>query len=139
MDVIASKSHQKALENQATLKLVRGKFRKIAKKSNKSPKFKYMPTIKQTEKGLAVKTLKQEIKTRFNSTHTCFKSFLNDPNNNKDEPMDEEKVMENIEAINETMKAVKLKKDEWTWWEESFWCSLAPTLPQGWYAGPDTR
>ena len=116
MDVIASKSHQKALENQATLKLVRGKFRKIAKKSNKSPKFKYMPTIKQTEKGLAVKTLKQEIKTRFNSTHTCFKSFLNDPNNNEDE----EKVMENIEAITETMKAVTLKKDEWTWWEESF-------------------
>ena len=78
-----------------------------------------MLTKKQTEKGLAVKTLKQEIKTLFNSTHTCFKSFLNDPNNNKDEPMDEEKVMENIEAINETMKAVKLKKDEWTWREES--------------------
>ena len=53
--------------------------------------------------------------------------------------MDEEQVMENIEAITETMKAVKLKKDEWTWWEESFWCSLAQTLPQGWYAGPDTR
>ena len=30
---IASKSHRKALKNQATLKLVRGKFRKIVKKS----------------------------------------------------------------------------------------------------------
>ena len=79
---------------------MRGKFRKIAKKSNKRPKFKYMLTKKQTEKGL-------------------------------DEPMDQEKGLQNFEAINEAMKAVKLKKDEWTWWEESFWCSLAPTLPQG--------
>ena len=109
---IASKSHKKALENQITLKQLRAKFRKISKKSNKSSKFKYMIAKKQLEKGLSVKTLKQEVKTRFNSTHTCFKSFLNDPNNNKEEPMDDEKVMENIDAINEAMKAAKFKKKE---------------------------
>ena len=54
------------------------------------------------------------MKTLFNSTHTVFKSFLNDPNNNKEEPMDDEKVMENIDAINEAMKAAKFKKKELT-------------------------
>ena len=109
---IASKSHKKALENQETLKKVRLKLRKISKKANKSSKFKIAMARKQKESGLKIKTLKQEVKTRFTSTHTCFKSFLNDPNENTDAPMDDVKVTANIKAINDAMKAAKFKKKE---------------------------
>jgi hypothetical protein len=109
---IASKSHKKALESQSVLKKLRIKLKKIAKKSNKSSKFKYLLAKKQKEKGLRIMTLKQEVKTRFTSVMTCFHSFLNDPNEKNENPMDEEKVSENIDAINEAMVAAKINKEE---------------------------
>ena len=40
------------------------------------------------------------------------RSFLNDPNEKKDVPLDEEKVDANIQAINEAMSAAKFKKKD---------------------------
>ena len=54
--------------------------------------------------------MKQEVKTRFTATWTMFRSFLNDPNEKKEEDLDEEKVAANIEAINSAMVQAKFKK-----------------------------
>ena len=59
---------------------------------------------KQKEEGLKERTVKQEVKTRFTATHTMFRSILNDPNEKKDLPMDEEKVNLNIQALNKAGK-----------------------------------
>ena len=53
---------------------------------------------------MRVLTLKQEIATRFTCTFDMMNSFLNDPNENKEESADEEKVDANIEAINMSLK-----------------------------------
>ena len=66
----------------------------------------------QRLKGLKVRTLKQEVKTRFTATHTMVRSILNDPKEKKDEEMDMEKVRLNIEAINQAMIDSKFKKEE---------------------------
>ena len=56
---IESKASKKALDNQAGLKKLRLKLRKIAKKSNKRSKFKYALGHQQKTRGLSQKTLKQ--------------------------------------------------------------------------------
>ena len=109
---IESKASKKALDNQKSLKKLRLKLRKIAKKSNKSSKFKYAFRDQQKKRALDERTLKQEVATRFTATHTMIRSFLNDPNEKKDLAMDEEKVEENIKAINEAMKDAKMPKKE---------------------------
>lgn len=109
---IESKASKKALDKQKTLKIMRSKLRKISKKANKSSKFKYAIQNQQKKKGLRILSLKQEVKTRFTATHTCVRSFLNDPNEKKDAPIDEIKVDENINAINLAMKDAKFKKTE---------------------------
>ena len=111
---IESIACKKALNNQKTLKMMRLKLRKIAKKANKSCNFKYAVEKQQRLKGLKVRTLKQEVKTRFTATHTMVRSILNDPNEKKDEEMDMEKVRLNIEAINQAMIDSKFKKEELT-------------------------
>ena len=109
---IEFKASKKALDYQLSLKKLRMKLRKVSKKSNKSSKFKYALMKQQEKKGLKQRTLKQEVKTRFTATHTMIRSFLNDPNEKKDEPMDEEKVEKNIKAVNEAMVDAKLPKKE---------------------------
>ena len=101
---IDSKASQKALESSVKLKTLRKKLRKIAKKANKSSKFKGLISKEQKERNLRVLTLKQEIATRFTCTFDMMNSFLNDPNENKEESADEEKVDANIEAINMSLK-----------------------------------
>ena len=86
---------------------MREKLRKIAKKAKKSSKFKYGIEKEQVKRGLRLLTLKQEVKTRFTATHTMVRSFLNDPNEKKEEEMDDEKVNANIEAINAVMVSAK--------------------------------
>ena len=109
---IESKASKKALDKQNSLKSLRSKLRKVSKKANKSSKFMYAIQQQQKKRGLRLITLKQEVKTRFTSTHTCIRSFLNDPNEKTDKAMDEVKVDENIEAINQAMKEAKFKKSE---------------------------
>ena len=108
---IESKASQKALESSARLKILRQKLRKIAKKSNKSSKFKSLIKKEQKERGLRVYTIKQEILTRFTCTYDMFKSILNDPNDGKTDPADREKINLNIEAINMAMKKLLPKKE----------------------------
>ena len=109
---IESKSCKKTLNNQKAFKALRVKLRKIAKKSNKSSKFKYAIQREQKSRGLRQLTLKQEVKTRFTATWTMIRSFLNDPNEKKEEDLDEEKVAANIEAINSAMVQAKFKKKQ---------------------------
>ena len=111
---IESKSSKKALERQKCLKILRLKLRKISKKANKSSKFMYAIAEQQKKRGLRILGLKQEVKTRFTATHSCIRSFLNDPNEKVTAPIDDEKVDENIAAINHAMKDAKLKKSELT-------------------------
>ena len=103
---------KKTLNNQKAFKALRVKLRKIAKKSNKSSKFKYAIQREQKSRGLRQLTLKQEVKTRFTATWTMIRSFLNDPNEKKEEDLDEEKVAANIEAINSAMVQAKFKKKQ---------------------------
>ena len=107
---IESKASQKALESSVRLKTLRLKLRKIAKKSNKSSKFKAMIQKEQTKRNLRVLTIKQEIATRFTCTYDMFRSILNDPNDGKNDPADREKIDLNIEAINEAMNRLFTKK-----------------------------
>ena len=93
---------------------MRLKLRKISKKVIKSSKFMYAIQEQQRTRGLRILALKQEVKTRFTATHTCIRSFLNDPNEKLEIPMDDEKVNENIAAINQAMKDAKFKKSELT-------------------------
>ena len=75
---IESKASKKALDNQATLKKLRLKLRKIAKKANKSSKFKYALINQQKTRGLGVKTLKKGGEDSFhcNSHHGYWKSIF---------------------------------------------------------------
>ena len=66
---LESKSGKKALEGVPSIKKLRKKLRKIAKKANKSSKFKYTIQKKQKLKKVKVKSLKQEIDTRFVGTN----------------------------------------------------------------------
>ena len=109
---IESKSCKNILNNQKAFKPVRVKMRKIAKKANKSSKFKYSLQKQQQSRGLRQLTLKQEVKTRFTATWTMIRSFLNDPNEKKDDDLDEEKVEANIQAINSAMIEAKFKKKQ---------------------------
>ena len=104
---IVSKSCKNVLEKQKAFTSMREKLRKIAKKAKKSSKFKYGIEKEQVKRGLRLLTLKQEVKTRFTATHTMVRSFLNDPNEKKEEEMDDEKVNANIEAINAAMVSAK--------------------------------
>ena len=76
IDSIAGKTALKAV---ATYKNLRVKLRKIARKGNKSSKLKNSLEKNQRKRRLTVKTLKQEVKTRFTACNTMTKSFLNDP------------------------------------------------------------
>ena len=108
---IESKASQKALDSSPRLKLLRKKLRKIAKKCNKSSKFKASVQKEQANRNLRILSIKQEVATRFTCTHIMFKSFLNDPNDSHDEGIDREKVDLNIESINESLKSLLKKKD----------------------------
>ena len=107
---IESKATQKATESTETLKKIRKKFRKIAGKSKKSSKFLRQIAQEQRNRGLKERTIKQEIKTRFTSTHTMIRSFLNDPNENSDEAIDTLKVKMNVDAINAALEACTSQK-----------------------------
>ena len=109
---IQSKSSQRTLDSQETLKKLRKKLRKVARRQNKTHKFKLKLTENQVKRGLQPKSIKQEVKTRFTSTHTLFRSILNDPNYGKSDKPDEEKIAENIAAINESMDEAKVKARE---------------------------
>ena len=108
---IDSKASQKALDSSSRLKLIRKKLRKIAKKANKSSKFKGLVRNAQKSRNIRVLTIKQEIVTRFTCTYEIFRSVLNDPNEGKDEEVDREKINLNIDAINESMKKLFSKKE----------------------------
>ena len=106
---IESKACQKALDDVDVLKKVRKKLRKIARKSNKSPKFKRSVKKEQIEREIPVITLKQEVATRFTSTKIMFDSFI--PSKPGEEEVDIEKAKVSIEAINAAMKSCLSKKD----------------------------
>ena len=109
---IESKASKKALDNQTSLKKLRLKLRKIAKKANKSSKFKYALSNQQKTRGLRQMTLKQEVKTRFTATHTMFRSFLNDPKEGNEDSVNMRKVKENIKAVNAAMVDAKFPKKD---------------------------
>ena len=109
---IQSKCSQKALDNQQSLKKLRQKMRKLAKKSNKSYKFKYAIERNQKKICLKTRTVKQEVKTRFTATHTMFRSILNDPNETKEADPDMKQMIENAFAINESLVEANVKKKE---------------------------
>ena len=106
---IESKACQKAMDDVDVLKKLRKKLRKIASKSNKSPKFKRSIKKEQKEREIPVITLKQEVATRFTSTKIMFDSFI--PSKPSEEEVDIEKSKVNIEAINAAMKTSLSKKD----------------------------
>ena len=109
---IESIASKKALDSQKPLKIMRLKLRKNAKKANKSCKFKYALEKQQKIKGVKPKSLKQEVATRFTATHTMIRSFLNDPNENTELEMNDEKIKDNIDAVNQAMIDAKFKKTE---------------------------
>ena len=106
---IESKACQKAMDDVDVLKKLRKKLRKIASKSNKSPKFKRSIKKEQIQREIPVITLKQEVATRFTSTKIMFDSFI--PSKPGEEEIDIEKAQANIEAINAAMKSCLPKKD----------------------------
>ena len=108
---IESKATQKATDSTETLKKLRKKLRKITGKSKKSSKFLHQIALEQRTRGLKERTIKQEVKTRFTSTHTMIRSFMNDPNENTDRETDVQKVQLNIDAINAALKK-RVSKDE---------------------------
>ena len=108
---IQSKGSQKSLESTKPLKKIRKKMRKLAKKFNKTHKFKYALERNQKARNLRTKTIKQEVKTRFTSTHTLFHSILND-SNQKEGACSTREISENVEAINESLEEAKVKGRE---------------------------
>ena len=108
---IQSKSSQKALESSKTVANTRKKLRKVARRINKASKLKSYVKKEQIRRKLSPKTVKQEILTRFECTKTMFRSILNDPNENTEETVDEEKSKENIAALNDAFRAVLPKKE----------------------------
>ena len=108
---IQSKSSQKALESSETVAKTRKKLRKVARRINKTSKLKSYFKKEQIRRKLKPNTVKQEILTRFECTKTMFRSILNDPNENTDELIDEEKSKENVAALNCALKAALSKKD----------------------------
>ena len=60
-----------------------------------SSKFKYALEKQQELRGLKVKSLKQEVVTRFTATHTLMKSFL------LKEHDDDLTIDKNLEAVNQ--------------------------------------
>ena len=108
---IKSKACLKATGSTKLLHKTRKKFRAIARKANKSPKFSRAIVKTQKSSGVKIRTLKQEVKTCFTATHTMFRSFANDPNENSGEDINISKVKENIKCINDAMVASLNKKD----------------------------
>ena len=95
-----SKACQYAVDSTPTLKEIRNRFRKVAKKANKSSKFKGAIEKEQSERGLKKRSLKQEVQMRFTATHSMIRSFMNNPNKkNTDKDIDEVKVFENLQAV----------------------------------------
>ena len=111
------------------MKKVRQKLRKISSKSNKSPKFKRFIKKEQIKREIQVKTLKQEVATRFTSTKIMFDSFLP---SKQDEDIDPEQAKANIEAINAALKsclaAKKFKLLEVTKKDMDIVMNILPTL-----------
>ena len=97
---IESKSCKKAVKKVKVLDLLLKKLGKVAKKANKSNNFKNEIERRQKLKGLKTRTLKNAVQTRFTSEVIMIRSFLNDPNENTNLELDEEKVNLSIEEIN---------------------------------------
>ena len=108
---IESKASEKACDAPKTLKMVRKKFRKVVRKSNKSSKMKAFIKEEQLKRNLKAITLKPEVKTRFTATTIMLKSVLNDPNDKMEEEADREKVFANVAAINTALQKVVTDKD----------------------------
>ena len=109
---IESKASEKACDAPKRLKMVRKKFRKVVRKSNKSSKLKAFIKEEQLKRDLKPITLKPEVKTRFTATTIMLKSVLNDPNDKTEEEADREKVFANVEAINTALQRVVKDKEE---------------------------
>ena len=106
---IKSKACQKAMEDSKILKAIRKKLKKVARKSNKSPKFKRALKKEQRGRDIPVITLKQEVVTLLSSTKMMFDLFVPSKPNEEEVDIDAAKV--NIEAINAAMKSSLSKKD----------------------------
>lgn len=105
---IESKACQTSLDSTKILRRVRRKLRTVAKKSNKSPKFKRNITLEQNKRKIPSRVLKQEVATRFTSTKDMFASFA--PSKPKEE-VDSEVVHKNIDAINAALKECFKQKE----------------------------
>ena len=116
------------MDNSKVLKKVQ-KLRKISSKSNKSPKFKRFIKKEQIKREIQVKSLKQEVATRFTSTKIMFDSFLP---SKQDEDIDPEQAKANIAAINAALKsclaAKKFKLLEVTKKDMDIVMNILPTL-----------
>ena len=89
---------RKVLKSKITINRLWFKLRKISKNANKSSKFKYAIKKEQKKKNLRVLSLKQEVKTRFTATHTMIRSFMNDPNEGKEDDTNVDFMKENVAA-----------------------------------------
>ena len=106
---IQSKASSKALNSSKKLRQVRKKLRKITTKANKG-KLKRAIQREQGKAGVKLRSVKQEISTRFTSTQIMFRSFVNDPNEKTNDSVDKEAAKKNFDAINAAMKPLMKKE-----------------------------
>ena len=100
---IQSNASKAAFNKNKKVKAVRKKLRKVATKANKSNRFKKAIKRQQEKEGIKVRSLLQEVLTRFTSTFLMIGSYLQAP---KSGDIDEEIVMKNLRAVNNALKEV---------------------------------
>ena len=98
---IESNASKQAMKCNSLVRNLRSKLRKISTKANKSNKFKKTLRRKQKEEDVAIRSLAQEVLTRFTSTFLMIGSFLQAP---KSGDIDEAVVIKNIKAVNKALK-----------------------------------
>ena len=107
---IESNASKQAMECNRLVKNLRKKLRKISTKANKSNKFKKTVRRNQKEEDIAIRSLVQEVLTRFTSTFLMICSYLQAP---KSGDIDEAVVIKNIKAVNNALKESITKKTDY--------------------------
>ena len=97
---IESNASKQAMNCNRLVKDLRKKLRKISTKANMSNKFKKTVARKQKEEEIAMRSLVQEVLTRFTSTFLMISSYLQAPRSGD---IDEAVVIKNIKAVNKAL------------------------------------
>ena len=105
---LESNACKNALKKVAVVRKVRAGLRKIAQKYNKSNKFKKAVKRLQRDSNVAVRSIHQEIPTRFTSTFDMFGSILQA---SKDGDFSDTIASENISIINRALEQTVSKKE----------------------------